>query len=112
MTKSNPIADTNKGKRLHLSPLPPYEGRLLATLAFLLRRKNSTQASNCLTMYLRQSEARITSHADYYAKKAGITTEELMDAIYTSPKYAQELLGDDWWNPGELDESRDDSLED
>lgn len=97
------------GQRLNLAPLPPYEGMLLANLAFFLQRQPTTQAANCLSMYLRQSEARIRKHAEFYAQQAGLEVDELMALIYRDPQQAQTLLGN-WAEGAPDDEARDRDL--
>jgi hypothetical protein len=100
------------GKRIQVNPLPPYEGQLLATLAFFLRRKPATQALNCLSMYLRQGEARIRGQAQFYARQVGMEVDDLMRLIYQDPQKAQELLGEWWKATAEEDEGAVDEGED
>lgn len=107
MVRGKPkMEESIAGKRVHMAPLPPYEGMLLANLAFFLQRKPSTQAANCLSMYLRQSESRIRKHAEFYAKQAAMDVDELMNVVYRDPKRANEILGA-WWEAAPDDEARD-----
>lgn len=80
-------------KRLHLRPLAPYEDRLLACLSFFrTKRQRTVQAHHCLSMYLRQSEGRIFGEVGFYARRIGITTDELIELIYADPDKAQQLI--------------------
>ena len=80
-------------KGLHLRPLAPYEDRLLAALAFFrTQRKATTQAHHCLAMYLRQSESRIMTEVDFYARLSGLNKFELFELIYTDPDKAEMLI--------------------
>lgn len=80
-------------KGLHLRPLAPYEDRLLTALAFFrTNRKTTTQAHHCLAMYLRQSESRIMSEVDFYARLSGLEKFELLELIYSDPDKAETLI--------------------
>lgn len=69
---------------LHLNPLAPYEDRLLSALAFFrFKRDRATQARHCLSLYLRQGEARIMREVGFYAQHLEMTPEQLLEAIYT-----------------------------
>ncbi|NET59416.1 MAG: hypothetical protein F6K47_25720 [Symploca sp. SIO2E6] len=78
---------------LNLRPLAPYEDRLLAALAFFrTQRKTITQAHHCLSMYLRQSESRIMTEVDFYARLSGLNKFELLELIYNDPDQAETLI--------------------
>ena len=80
-------------KPLHLSPLAPYEDRLLSALAFFRTHRNpANQAHHCLSMYLRQSESRIMSEVGFYARMTGKDKFELLELIYNKPDEAQKLI--------------------
>ncbi|MFB2832962.1 hypothetical protein [Floridanema evergladense] len=80
-------------KRLHLRPLAPYEDRLLACLSFFrTKRQRTVQAHHCLSMYLRQSDSRILGEVGFYARRIGISVDELMELIYADPDKAQQLI--------------------
>lgn len=84
---------SNHPESLNLKPLAPYEDRLLNALAFFrTQRDSSTQARHCLSMYLRQSEARIMSEVGFYAQEVGLTARELLELIYENPNQAQSLI--------------------
>lgn len=69
---------------LKLPPLAPYEDRLLSALAFFrFKRDRAAQARHCLSMYLRQGEARIMQEVSFYARHLNMTPEELLEFIYT-----------------------------
>jgi hypothetical protein len=83
---------------LNLPPLAPYEDRLLSALAFFRSQRDRTnQAHHCLSMYLRQSESRVMSEVGFYARRLGMSADDLMELIYTQPEVAdlkiQEVLG-------------------
>ena len=80
------------GEPLHLPPLPPYESSLLASLAFFRKQPRETQALNCLTMYLRQSEARVLGEIRFYARLVDLEPEALLRLIYQDPERAEALL--------------------
>ncbi|NJL01106.1 MAG: hypothetical protein HC838_05320 [Spirulinaceae cyanobacterium RM2_2_10] len=83
---------------LLLRPLAPYEARLLAALAyFRTGRDRPTQAHHCLSMYLRQSEARIMGEVAFYAEQAGVTPRELLETIFCDPDQADRWLADWHW---------------
>jgi hypothetical protein len=48
-------------------------------------------------MYLRQSESRVMSEVGFYARRLGMSPDELMELIYTQPEVVdrkiQEVLG-------------------
>jgi len=80
-------------KNVCLEPLAPFEARLLHALAFFRTGRNvERQALHCLSMYLRQSEGRIMSEVSFYAKRLGLSTDDLLEAIYTEPKAVQDLF--------------------
>lgn len=84
-----------KPQPLQLKPLAPYEDRLLHALAFFrTNRSVETQAHHCLSMYLRQGEARVMGEVGFYAKLIGMETGELLNLIYTDPEQANELLAE------------------
>lgn len=84
-----------KPEPLNLPALAPYEDRLLHALAFFrTNRRVTTQAHHCLSMYLRQGEARIMGEVSFYAKLIGIEANELLNLIYTNPAQAQSLLSE------------------
>ncbi|MFO8038738.1 MAG: hypothetical protein R6U67_04720 [Sodalinema sp.] len=86
---------SNRPESLDLKPLAPYEDRLLNALAFFrTQRDNATQARHCLSMYLRQSEARIMSEVSFYAQEVGVSDRELLELIYQDPNQAQSLIQD------------------
>lgn len=80
------------GDPLQLPPLPPYESALLAALAFFRKQPRTTQALNCLTMYLRQSEARVLGEIRFYAKQANLEPDQLLALIAQDPEQAEALL--------------------
>jgi hypothetical protein len=82
------------GDPLSLPPLPPYEGALLSSLAFFRKQERTTQALNCLAMYLRQSEARVLGEIRFYAKLLNMTPDELLMLIHQHPEQAEALLSD------------------
>lgn len=82
------------GDSLHLPPLPPYENALLSSLAFFRNQKRTTQALNCLAMYLRQSEARVMGEIRFYAKQLNMEPEALLMLIHLDPEQAEALLKD------------------
>lgn len=79
-------------------PLPDYEHRLLAALAFFLGREVDAQARACLCMYLRQAEPRIMAQVNYYAHRFSQATGqptsgyELLDLIAQSPEAVAQAL--------------------
>lgn len=78
---------------LHLPPLAPYEDRLLRALAFFrTHRQVETQAHHCLSMYLRQSEARVMGEVKFYAELIGLSTSELLTLIAEDPETALAAL--------------------
>ncbi|AMA07933.1 MULTISPECIES: hypothetical protein [Cyanophyceae] len=80
---------------LSLPPLAPYEDRLLHALAFFRTgRAVETQAHHCLSMYLRQGEARVMGEVGFYAKLLKISPDELLELIYCNPSQAQTLLAE------------------
>ena len=84
---------TKQPNSLNLDPLAPYEDHLLAALAFFrTKRQLSTQARHCLSMYLRQSEARIMGEVGFYAAMANMSDREFLDLIYEDPSQAEELI--------------------
>jgi hypothetical protein len=75
---------------LNIKALPLYEWRLLQALAFFRFNRNlETQARHCLAMYLRQSEARIMAELAFYARRLGVTSDELLDWIALNPDAVQ-----------------------
>lgn len=85
--------DNSAPSGLHLPPLAPYEAHLLAALAFFrTQRRQEAQAHHCLSMYLRQSEARIMGEVGFYARRVGISPEELLEMISGDPDRAQGLI--------------------
>jgi DNA-binding GntR family transcriptional regulator len=80
------------GEPLQLPPLPPYETALLASLAFFRKQPRHTQALNCLTMYLRQSEARVLGEIRFYARQVNLEPEQLLALIAQDPERAEALL--------------------
>jgi hypothetical protein len=93
------------GAPLHLSPLPPYESALLSSLAFFRKQERTTQALNCLTMYLRQSEARVMAEIRFYAKLLNIEPDELLMLIHQHPDQAEALLQDHLQSTNHSDKS-------
>ncbi|MFP5272609.1 hypothetical protein [Coleofasciculus sp.] len=80
-------------KRLYLRPLAPYEDRLLNALAFFrTKRKPTTQAHHCLSMYLRQSEERIMSEVGFYAHSCGVPSMEFLELLYSDPDKAESMI--------------------
>lgn len=80
-------------KRLYLRPLAPYEDRLLNALAFFrTKRKPTTQAHHCLSMYLRQSEARIMSEVGFYANICKVDPLSFLELLYTNPDKAESMI--------------------
>ena len=82
------------GHPLHLPPLPPYEAAMLSSLAFFRKQERTTQALNCLTMYLRQSESRVMGEIRFYAKQLNMEPEALLMLIHHDPGQAEALLKD------------------
>ncbi len=82
------------GQPLHLPPLPPYEATLLSSLAFFRKQERTTQALNCLAMYLRQSEARVMAEIRFYAQQLNIEPEALLTLIHHNPEQVEALLKD------------------
>lgn len=80
------------GDPLHLPSLPPYEAALLSSLAFFRQQERTTQALNCLAMYLRQSEARVLGEIRFYAKLVNMEPDELLLLIHQHPEQAEDLL--------------------
>lgn len=80
------------GDSLQLPPLPPYENALLSSLAFFRKQERTTQALNCLAMYLRQSEARVMGEIRFYAKQLNMEPEALLMLIHHNPQQAEALL--------------------
>jgi hypothetical protein len=80
------------GEPLHLPPLPPYESSMLAALAFFRKQPRETQALNCLTMYLRQSETRVLGEIRFYARLLNLEPEALLTLIHQQPEQAEALL--------------------
>ncbi len=80
------------GNPLQLPPLPPYESALLASLAFFRKQEPTTQALNCLTMYLRQSESRVMGEIRFYARLLQMEPEALLQLIAQDPDQAEQLL--------------------
>ncbi|MEB3226621.1 MAG: hypothetical protein VKJ86_12540 [Synechococcus sp.] len=82
-------------KSLSLSPLAPYEDRLLHALAFFRTgRAVETQAHHCLSMYLRQGESRVMGEVRFYANLLQMDPDELLELIYNQPDQAQILLAE------------------
>lgn len=82
-----------KPEALNLNQLAPYEDRLLHALAFFrTNRSVETQAHHCLSMYLRQGEARVMGEVSFYAKLLGMSPQELLELIYTNPTAVIEKL--------------------
>ncbi|MGB2924743.1 MAG: hypothetical protein WBB82_05545 [Limnothrix sp.] len=80
---------------LHLRSLAPYEDRLLHALAFFrTNRSVETQAHHCLSMYLRQGEARVMGEVGFYAGLVGMEAAELLQLIYTDPERAIALISE------------------
>jgi hypothetical protein len=82
------------GQPLHLPSLPPYEAALLSSLAFFRKQERTTQALNCLAMYLRQSESRVMGEIRFYAKQLNMEPEALLMLIHRDPEQADALLKD------------------
>lgn len=82
------------GDSLPLPPLPPYESTLLSSLAFFRKQERTTQALNCLTMYLRQSEARVLGEVRFYAKRLNMEPEDLLLLIHQDPDRAEALINE------------------
>lgn len=84
---------------IDLANLPEYETKLLLALSFFLGRDPSAQGRACLSMYLRQSEARIMAQVRYYAHQASRSTGkpcgeyDLLDLVAENPDQAIDLLG-------------------
>ena len=82
-----------KPEALTLNQLAPYEDRLLHALAFFrTNRSVETQAHHCLSMYLRQGEARVMGEVSFYAQLLGMSPQELLELIYTNPAEAMQQL--------------------
>ncbi|MGC9505407.1 hypothetical protein [Baaleninema sp.] len=80
-------------KPLDLNPLAPYEDRMLSALAFFRTKRNrTTQAHHCLSMYLRQSEARIMGEVGFYARACGVEPLQFLELIYQNPDRAEQLI--------------------
>ncbi|AFY40613.1 hypothetical protein Lepto7376_4511 [[Leptolyngbya] sp. PCC 7376] len=78
-----------KPEPLALNQLAPYEDRLLHALAFFrTNRSVETQAHHCLSMYLRQGEARIMGEVGFYSRLLGMEPSELLQLIYAEPDEA------------------------
>lgn len=78
-----------KPKPLQLKQLAPYEDMLLHALAFFrTNRSVETQAHHCLSMYLRQGEARVMGEVGFYARLLGMEPKDLLQLIYTNPDEA------------------------
>ena len=76
-----------KPEPLALNQLAPYEDRLLHALAFFrTNRSVETQAHHCLSMYLRQGEARVMGEVGFYANLLGMEPKELLELIYRNPE--------------------------
>lgn len=74
---------------LQLPALAPYEDMLLHALAFFrTNRSTETQAHHCLSMYLRQGEARVMGEVGFYARLLGMEPFELLQLIYQNPEMA------------------------
>lgn len=82
------------GDPIHLPPLPPYESALLSSLAFFRKQERTTQALNCLAMYLRQSESRVMAEIRFYAKQLQMEPETLLMLIHHDPEQVEALLQD------------------
>jgi hypothetical protein len=80
------------GDPLTLPPLPPYENALLSSLAFFRGQTRTTQALNCLAMYLRQSETRVMGEVRFYARQLGMEPDDLLMLIDRDPQQAEALL--------------------
>ncbi len=86
MTKRIPVG-------FDLKPLAPYEDRLLNALAFFrTQRQPADQARHCLSMYLRQSEARIMGEVGFYARLVGMEPGDFLELLYQSPDEAENLI--------------------
>jgi hypothetical protein len=83
----------NAKEKICINPPPEYELKLLTALSYFLGRDIEAQALACLSMYLRQSEARIMSQVRYYAHKASLSEYDLLDLICENPTQVDELLG-------------------
>ncbi|MBF2074777.1 MAG: hypothetical protein IGS50_13585 [Synechococcales cyanobacterium C42_A2020_086] len=81
-----------QGDPLELPPLPPYEAALLSSLAFFRKQERKIQALNCLTMYLRQSEARVLGELKFYARTLNMDPQDLLRLIHHDPVRAETLL--------------------
>jgi cobalamin-dependent methionine synthase I len=80
-------------KPLPIRPLAPYEDRLLSALSFFRSQRDRTnQAHHCLSMYLRQSESRVMSEVGFYARRLGMSADELLELIYTHPEEADRKI--------------------
>lgn len=87
------MTDKRIPKRLHMSPLRPFEDRLLNALAFFrFQRGATTQAHHCLSMYLRQSQARIMAEVAYYAQWVGMEPMAFLEMIYQEPDKALKMI--------------------
>ncbi|XPM54453.2 MAG: hypothetical protein EDM05_042065 [Leptolyngbya sp. IPPAS B-1204] len=56
------------------------------------QQERTTQALNCLAMYLRQSEARVLGEIRFYAKLVNLESDELLMLIHQHPDQAEALL--------------------
>lgn len=87
------MSQPNQPEGLHLQPLAPYEDRLLAALAFFrTSRRPEVQAHHCLSMYLRQSEARVMGEVGFYARRCGCAPDEFLELIYRDPAAAEAAI--------------------
>ena len=78
---------------LNILPLAPYEDRLLNALAFFrTQRRPVNQAHHCLSMYLRQSEARIMGEVEFYARLVGWEAWQFLELLYQDPDKAEALI--------------------
>lgn len=82
------------GDPLALPPLPLYENTLLSSLAFFRGQPRTTQALNCLAMYLRQSESRVMGEVRFYAEQLDMKPEELLMLIHRNPQQVEALLNE------------------
>ncbi|MDB9518787.1 hypothetical protein PN466_17710 [Roseofilum reptotaenium CS-1145] len=80
-------------QNLNIRPLAPYEDRLLNALAFFrTQRQPENQAHHCLSMYLRQSEARIMGEVGFYARLVGMEPWEFLELLYQDGDRAEALI--------------------
>lgn len=81
-----------EGKKLYLSPLPPYENELLSAIAFFNRERRNTQARSELIRWLRTQEEEVFGSLAYYAHHLNMDEYELLRLIHTAPDEARERM--------------------